>query len=157
MPASSRTSFASSRLRPTTSGTPLRIGGRRSSRHPPSRSTATRSGIALLTIIAILLYLSARCDPTTSGQAPIGFRGTLGSRQGAAAVPSNPMAALHEHPAEDIARTPARADRQGGGSRLVLRGDRGAGGRAASGARPPARKSTRLNSSHITISYAVFC
>src|SRR6266536_1076121 len=135
MPASSSTSFASSRLRPTTSGTPLRIGGRRSSRHPPSRSTATRSRIALLTVIAILLYLSARCDPTTSGQAPIGFQGTLGSRQGAAAVPSNPMAAPHEHPAEDIARTPARAHRQGGGSRLVLRGDRGAGRRAASGAR----------------------
>src|SRR5437773_7141344 len=34
---------------------------------------------------------------------------------------------------------------------------RGVGGDAAESAAGPDRKSTRLNSSHITISYAVFC
>src|SRR5437899_8730266 len=41
------------------------------------------------------------------------------------------------------------------GVRVVL--DRGDGGRRARGATEKDRKSTRLNSSHLGISYAVFC
>src|SRR5256885_7483518 len=53
-------------------------------------------------------------------------------------------------------RAQSRHLRSGQGGRRLSRGDRGArgGGRG----RPwPDRKSTRLNSSHLVISYAVFC
>src|SRR2546426_9943388 len=40
---------------------------------------------------------------------------------------------------------------------LLPAGDRGPGGRGSGAAGDPDRKSTRLNSSHLVISYAVFC
>src|SRR5204862_4819733 len=60
---------------------------------------------------------------------------------------------------------PALAPHLGGGARprrrQVAREDEGQGqgrrGRGLRGARPVDRKSTRLNSSHVEISYAVFC
>src|SRR2546427_9543551 len=62
-------------------------------------------------------------------------------------------------------RDAARPGRQGGGRRAGARGDRARseGGRARHGGergelgRARDRKSTRLNSSHSQISYAVFC
>src|SRR3712207_8144981 len=47
--------------------------------------------------------------------------------------------------------------RQSGGSRPARAGPRGPDRLSARGSRPSDRKSTRLNSSHANISYAVFC
>src|SRR5688500_19560350 len=86
-------------------------------------------------------------------------------------VASNPpsppqLSALSLHDALPIWRAPPRA-RPGAGpaaapdaaprDRAPRRSDRGRRGRLARGLPPGDRKSTRLNSSHLVISYAVFC
>src|SRR5436309_8924691 len=48
-------------------------------------------------------------------------------------------------------------DHLGGNPRALERHPHRAGGGRGSGALPQDRKSTRLNSSHVKISYAVFC
>src|SRR5256885_12227464 len=58
-----------------------------------------------------------------------------------------------------VLRPAARDERAGGvaGAGLVYGGDRAAGARQGQILRRGDRKSTRLNSSHLVISYAVFC
>src|SRR5699024_12578538 len=59
--------------------------------------------------------------------------------------------------AEDHGRDRRRRDRAGAGQRLAPAGRRGHRRRISRPDPPRDRKSTRLNSSHVSISYAVFC
>src|SRR5256885_9417358 len=58
---------------------------------------------------------------------------------------------LRPHPAHEVLRREARVRRHGHGRALRAVRDRAVGGSR------PDRKSTRLNSSHLVISYAGFC
>src|SRR5256885_7144112 len=63
-----------------------------------------------------------------------------------------PYTTLFRSPCSGAARGPGAAHRSGGRGAVQRRG-----GGAPGPGRPQDRKSTRLNSSHLVISYAVFC
>src|SRR5699024_12796637 len=101
----------------------------------------------------VLSTVHNRCLPSAGGFAPTRRSSALAQRRGAGrggqAEAANARALLGAaHPdglAEDVPRLDARLR-----VHLGLEGDQGAG-------HVPNRKSTRLNSSHVSISYAVFC
>src|SRR5256885_10977781 len=63
-------------------------------------------------------------------------------------------ARVHGAPRRDLPQARRARDRRHGGIHPVAQGSGGESRRAREG---PDRKSTRLNSSHLVISYAVFC
>src|SRR5437764_3051496 len=93
-------------------------------------------------------------------QAEDGIRDTSVTGVQTCALPISIVAVWRDHPGEYRVRPPPgeRGRNHGGGQRRQrARVHPSAGGRVRHGHRRADRKSTRLNSSHRCISYAVFC